>query len=137
MKKDTVVSFSINIFLALLLFVLSYLLAMPVGQFITPSLYGISTGGGFLPDDLGDFLNGMPFIYVFLCTFLFHLFGRGRKWIWIIICAIPMIYFLFIIESDFFIWFWSVVFFAIGIIFGLAIHFLIKKSREELSVLKT
>ena len=101
-----------NIILVLVLIITSLLLAMSFGNLIISRLFSFQ--GGFatfsLPSDLGDFLNGLPFLYFFLSTLLFGLFGKGKKWIWSVISVLPILYGLFYIESGIEIWFWSVVF---------------------------
>ncbi len=118
-----------NISLIFVLITLSYLLATPVGSYLGPKIF--YTDGGFatfsLPSDFGNFLNGVPFVYLFLSAFLFGTFGKGRKWVWATTCAIPMIYFLFSIDSGLVIWLWSAASFAKGIIIALAINFFRKQ----------
>ena len=118
-----------NILLLFVLIILSLVLATPVGSLISSKL--LNSGGGFgtfsLPSDLGNFLNGLPFSYLFLSSFLFSLLGRGKKWIWSIVSIIPILYFLFYIESGGIIWFWSLIFFVSGIIISKLLRLTISK----------
>jgi hypothetical protein len=119
-----------NILLVFILIVSSLLLAMPFGNLIVSRLF--SSQGGFatfsFPSDLGDFLNGLPFLYFFLSTLLFGLFGKGKKWVWSIISILPILYGLFYIESGIEIWFWSVIFFVAGIILSIILKKLFKQN---------
>mgnify|MGYP001617742603 FL=1 len=122
-----------NILLLILLIILSALLAIPFGRLVISHLF--NTSGGFatfsLPSDLGNFLNGMPYLYLLLAPFLFGTFGKGKKWIWSIVSTIPILYFLFYIESGKLIWFWSLIFFVSGIILAFIFQKLFKRNPAQ------
>lgn len=127
-------SIAINIGLVIALLILSLALSFPFGAYISPILFNSYGDSGFatfsIPQDIGNFINGFPLAYLFLCTFLFGAFGRGKKWIWAAVCTLPIFYFLISIESSFLIWLWSFVLLGIGILLGLVINSIIKKKRR-------
>ncbi|MFA6405457.1 MAG: hypothetical protein WCW46_01760 [Candidatus Paceibacterota bacterium] len=88
-------------------------------------------GSWFVTEDFAHFANGFPFTYLFLSTFLFGLFGKGRKWLWSVISVIPVLYFLYYIESGTSIWLWSAVFFVSGIIVAKIMEFISSRVRTS------
>jgi hypothetical protein len=118
-----------NILLAIILVILSALLAIPFGDLIISRLFN---AGGFatfsLPSDLGNFMNGLPFLYFLLSSLLFGLWGKGKKWVWSIASIIPILYFLFSIESGKLIWLWSAIFYIIGIVLAFILQKIFKKN---------
>ncbi len=105
-----------NIFLIFVLIVSSLLLAIPFANFVVYKLVFNYYGSWVVTKDVANFANGFPFVYILLSSLLFGIWGLGKKWIWSIISVLPILYGLFYIESSIEIWFWSIVFFASGII---------------------
>ena len=122
-----------NILLVVFLVVLSGVIAIPFGNLIISRLFN---SGGFatfsIPSDLGDFLNGFPFLYILLSPLLLGLFGKGEKWVWSIISILPILFFLYYIESGIKIWTWSVVFFVTGIVLAFILQKLFKKNSPQI-----
>jgi|GEM_PF-4016090 len=119
-----------NILLVFALIIISSLLAIPVANGIIYKIIFNYYGDWIVPKGLADLVNGFPFTYIFLATFLFGLFGKGRKWIWSVVSITPILYFLYYIESGISIWFWSTIFFILGIIIAKIVEFLLYKFKH-------
>ncbi|MFA6269592.1 MAG: hypothetical protein WC657_00040 [Candidatus Paceibacterota bacterium] len=120
-----------NILLIIVLIVLSSFLAIPIANGIVYKMIFNNYGSWFVTEDFAHFANGFPFTYLFLSTFLFGLFGKGRKWLWSVISVIPVLYFLYYIESGTSIWLWSAVFFVSGIIVAKIMEFISSRVRTS------
>lgn len=113
-----------NILLVFLLVVISILLSYLLGGFINTRIFGLSGFEGFfVPTEIINFINSFPFLYIFLSPFLFISFGKGKKILWSVLSILPILYFLFDIESGTKIWFWSIIFFASGAIIANVVNF--------------
>lgn len=119
-----------NILLIFILVILSLLLAVPVANVVIYKIIFNYYGDWIVPKGLADLVNGLPFTYLFLSTFIFGLFGKGKKWIWSVVSIIPIIYFLYYIESGMPIWIWSFVFFISGIILAKIVELITSKFKH-------
>lgn len=122
-----------NLSLFFLVIVASLVFAYPVGillGYISPSF----RFGGFAtfstPADISLFSNGLPISFLFLQPLFLGLWGKNKKWVWVVTSIIPILIFSFFVSQRYF--FWSVVFFLAGLLISLIINFF--KNRKGNSV---
>jgi len=79
-----------NIFLFILVIVVSILLAIPTNKFYqTFTKIPVGFGGFLIPSFWYNFMDGINLSYIFSLTFLFTAFGGVKKYWWIGIGLIP------------------------------------------------
>ncbi len=117
-----------NIVLFFALVVLSVLLAIPFANFVVYNSVFNYYGSWFVTEDVAHFANGFPFVYILLSPLIFGLWGLGRKWLWVGISLLPILYFLYYIESETYIWFWSSIFFVSGAVLSVVVRYIINLS---------
>lgn len=120
-----------NILLVFVLIVLSTLLAMPFANFVVYKFIFHYSGDWIVPKEISDFTNGLPFIYFLLSPLLFGLWGLGRKWLWVAVSLLPILYTLYYIESETYIWFWSSIFFIVGILLSFIFKKLFRRNATQ------
>lgn len=119
-----------NILLVFVLIGLSLLLATPFGNLINPYLFPYSGFATFsFPDDLSGFLNGLPLVYLILTPIIFNIWGKSKKWLSIILVSVPAIIISIIASVRY--TFWSLIFFAVGIILSIIIQKLFRRNPAQ------
>ena len=120
-----------NILLILGLVVGSIILAIPFGYLLNSYIFTMS--GGFatfsLPTDLSAIINGLPVSYLFLTPLLFIIWRKSKKLLVAIILSLPMLIFSYIVSLEYL--FWSLIFFASGIILAKLILSIISKIKHS------
>lgn len=113
-----------NILLFFALVVLSVLLAIPFANLFVYNFVFNYYGSWFVTDNVAHFANGFPFVYILLSPLIFGLWGLGRKWLWVGISLLPILYILYYIESDTSTWFWSSIFFVSGAVLSVIVRYI-------------
>ncbi|OHA89861.1 MAG: hypothetical protein A2741_03020 [Candidatus Zambryskibacteria bacterium RIFCSPHIGHO2_01_FULL_43_27] len=122
-----------NISLTLSSIVISGFVASLFGGVISQKMFGPSGFEGFfVPQEIINFVNSFPFVYILLSTILFLIFGRDRKWIWLgFISILPVVVVFIYIRAGIAFWLWFGAFFVSGIILVQIINFLSRKNKDK------
>jgi hypothetical protein len=120
-----------NILLILGLVVGSIILAIPFANFVVYKLVFHYSGDWIVPKSIADFANGLPFLYLLLSPILFGIWGKGKKWLWVIVSILPIVVLDIYIGAFKDMWFWSLIFFVSGIILAKLIPFIISKIKHS------